>query len=209
MPRTRQKLATLDAVEEIARRVPGYKGYQELSQRREDDRRFRNSIAEHLAGEAHRLERIESHQFRDDFSDLLEEVDAGARKLEFLADAIGMPSPAQKSTFTDDAAESAGQIDRQILEELDQLPSRRPRAGEGLRSRRAFRDEPGRAARADRIARRSDRAAERRADPLVRPARAAEGGPLFREAPRLSSGEPPCILGLRLLIRSIRGIPFP
>ena len=40
MPRTRQKLATLDAVEEIARRVPGYKGYQELSQRREDDRRL-------------------------------------------------------------------------------------------------------------------------------------------------------------------------
>ena len=51
MPRTRQKLATLDAVEEIARRVPGYKGYQELTQRREDDRRFRSSIAEHLAGE--------------------------------------------------------------------------------------------------------------------------------------------------------------
>jgi hypothetical protein len=101
MPRTRQKLATLDAVEEIARRVPGYKGYQELSQRREDDRRFRSSIAEHLASEAHRLERIESHQFRDDFSDLLEEVDAGARKLEFLADAISMASPAQKAIVSD------------------------------------------------------------------------------------------------------------
>lgn len=121
MPRTRQKLATLDAVEEIARRVPGYKGYQELSQRRDDDRRFRSSIAEHLAGEAHRLERIESHQFRDDFSDLLEEVDAGARKLEFLADAIVMPSPIQKGTFSDDAAESAAPIDRQILDELDRL----------------------------------------------------------------------------------------
>ena len=121
MPRTRQKLATLDAVEEIARRVPGYKGYQEMSQRREDDRRFRSSIAEHLAGEAHRLERIESHQFRDDFSDLLEEVDAGARKLEFLADAIAMPAPAQKGTFSDEAAEGAGTIDRQILDELDRL----------------------------------------------------------------------------------------
>jgi hypothetical protein len=121
MPRTRQKLVTLDAVEEISRRVPGYKGYQELTQRRDDDRRFRSSIAEHLAGEAHRLERIEGHQFRDDFSDLLEEVDAGARKLEFLADAISMPSPAQKSSLSDDAAESAGPLDRQILEELDRL----------------------------------------------------------------------------------------
>ena len=121
MPRTRQKLATLDAVEEIARRVPGYRGYQDLTQRRDDDRRFRSSIAEHLAGEARRLERIEGHQFRDDFSDLLEEVDAGARKLEFLADAVAMPSPAQKPTLTDDAAEVAGTIDRQILESLDHL----------------------------------------------------------------------------------------
>lgn len=121
MPRTRQKLATLDAVEDIARRVPGYKGYQELTQRRDDDRRFRNSIAEHLAGEAHRLERIESHQFREDYSDLLEEVDAGARKLEFLAESIAMPSPAQKTTFSDEAAEAAGPIDRQVIEELDRL----------------------------------------------------------------------------------------
>ena len=47
MPRTRpSKLATLDVVEEVARRVPGYKGYQDLAQRREDDRRFRTSVAE-------------------------------------------------------------------------------------------------------------------------------------------------------------------
>jgi len=121
MSRTRQKLATMDAVEEISRRVPGYKGYHELTQRREDDRRFRSSIAEHLAGEAHRLERIEGHQFRDDFSDLLEEVDAGARKLEFLAEAIAMPSPLQKPSLSDNAADEASQIDKQILAELDRL----------------------------------------------------------------------------------------
>ena len=122
MPRTRQgKIATLDQAEDVARHVPGYRGYHEPSLRREDDRRFRSSIAELLNGEAHRLERIESHQFRDDFSDLLEEVDAGARKLEFLADAISMPSPVQKGTFSDDAAEGAGAIDRQILDELDRL----------------------------------------------------------------------------------------
>lgn len=121
MPRTRQKLATLDAVEEIARRVPGYKGYQELTQRREDDRRFRHGIAEHLAGEAHRLERVESHQFREDYSDLLEEVDAGARKLEFLADAISMPSPTQKSSPSDEAVDAAAALDRQIVESLDRL----------------------------------------------------------------------------------------
>lgn len=121
MPRTRQKLATLDAVEEIARRVPGYKGYQELAQRREDDRRFRHSIAEHLAGEAHRLERIESHQFGEDYSDLLEEVDAGARKLEFLADSIPLASPAQKSALSDEAVDAASAYDRRIVEALDQL----------------------------------------------------------------------------------------
>ncbi|HEU4335379.1 MAG TPA: hypothetical protein VFT32_12865, partial [Candidatus Eisenbacteria bacterium] len=97
MPRTRpQKLATLDIVDDVARRVPGYKGYQDLAQRREDDRRFRNSIAEYLKSEAHRLERIESHQFGEDYTDLLEEVDAGARKLEFLADSIAMPAPKGK-----------------------------------------------------------------------------------------------------------------
>ena len=121
MQRTRHKLATMDAVEEIARRVPGYRGYQELAQRREDDRRFRHSIAEHLAGEAHRLERIESHQLRDDYSDLLEEIDAGARKLEFLADAISLPSPAQKPVLSDDAVEAAGPVDRRIVDELDRL----------------------------------------------------------------------------------------
>jgi len=121
MPRTRQKLATLDAVEEIARRVPGYKGYQELTQRREDDRRFRHSIAEHLAGEAHRLERIESHQFGEDYSDLLEEVDAGARKLEFLADAVPVASPSQKASLSDEAVDAASVIDRQIIDSLDRL----------------------------------------------------------------------------------------
>ena len=144
MPRTRQKLATLDAVEEIARRVPGYKGYQELSQRREDDRRFRN-IAEHLAGEAHRPRADREPPVPGRLFGPARGSGRRRAQARVLADAIGMPSPAQKSTFTDDAAESAGQIDRQILEELDQL--HRPRAGEGLRSRRAFRDEPGRAAR--------------------------------------------------------------
>lgn len=123
MPRTRQaKLATLDVVEEIARRVPGYRGYQEAAQRREDDRRFRSGIAEHLRMEARRLERIEGHQFREDLSDLLEEIDGGARRLEFLADSIVIPngsgggrSPGESSV------DSVGRLDHQIVESLDRL----------------------------------------------------------------------------------------
>jgi hypothetical protein len=122
MPRIRQpKLATLDVAEEIARRVPGYKGYQEITQRRDDDRRFRMSVAEHLNGEAHRLERIESQQFREDFSDLLEEVDAGARKLEYLADAVSISTPMKANGPSNDAVDGLGQIDRQIVEELEGL----------------------------------------------------------------------------------------
>lgn len=120
MPRMRQaKLATLDVVEEIARRVPGYRGYQEPTQRREDDRRFRYGIAEHLKLEARRLERIEGHQFREDLSDLLEEIDGGAQRLEFLADSIvipnGTPAPG------DPAVQSVGPLDHQIVESLDRL----------------------------------------------------------------------------------------
>lgn len=122
MPRSRQpKLATLDVAEEVARKVPGYKGYQEVTQRRDDDRRFRTSIAEHLNAEAHRLERIESQQFREDFSDLLEEVDAGARKLEYLADAISLTTPMRMNGPSDGALDALGQVDRQIVEELDGL----------------------------------------------------------------------------------------
>ena len=122
MPRTRQpKLATLDVAEEIARRVPGYKGYQEITQRRDDDRRFRMSVAEHLNGEAHRLERIESQQFREDFSDLLEEVDAGARKLEYLAEAVSISTPMKANGPSNNAVDGLGQIDRQIVEELEAL----------------------------------------------------------------------------------------
>jgi len=122
MPRIRQpKLATLDVAEEIARRVPGYKGYQEITQRRDDDRRFRMSVAEHLNGEAHRLERIESQQFREDFSDLLEEVDAGARKLEYLAEAVSISMPTKANGPSNDAVDGLGQIDRQIVEELEGL----------------------------------------------------------------------------------------
>ena len=122
MPRTRQlKLSTLDAVEEIARRVPGYRGYQDLSQRREDDRRFRHGVSEHLNGEAHRLERIESHQLREDYSDLLEEIDAGARKLEFLADSIAMPASTNGKMMSDDASESVSSLDHHIIEGLDRL----------------------------------------------------------------------------------------
>ncbi len=122
MPRSRQpKLATLDVAEEVARRVPGYKGYQEVTQRRDDDRRFRTSVAEHLNAEAHRLERIESQQFREDFSDLLEEVDAGARKLEYLADAVSISTPMRSNGPSDDAVDPLGQIDRQIVDELDSL----------------------------------------------------------------------------------------
>jgi len=124
MPRIRQpKLATLDVAEEIARRVPGYKGYQEITQRRDDDRRFRVSIAEHLNGEAHRLERIESQQFREDFSDLLEEVDAGARKLEYLAEAVSISTPMKAGGPSNGTVDALGQIDRQIVEELDRLHS--------------------------------------------------------------------------------------
>src|SRR2546429_7550724 len=85
MPRTRQaKLATIDVVEDVARHVPGYRGYAEPALRREDDRKFRSGIAELLQGEAHRLQRLESKQFKDDFSRLLEELDQDARKLGFL-----------------------------------------------------------------------------------------------------------------------------
>ncbi len=122
MPRSRQpKLATLDVAEEVARKVPGYKGYQEITQRRDDDRRFRTSIAEHLNGEAHRLERIESQQFREDFSDLLEEVDAGARKLEYLADAVSISTPMRVNGPSNGALDALSQVDRQIVEELDGL----------------------------------------------------------------------------------------
>ena len=121
MPRTRpQKLATLDIVDDVARRVPGYKGYQDLAQRREDDRRFRNSIAEYLNSEAHRLERIESHQFGEDYTDLLEEVDAGARKLEFLADSIAMPAPKGKLPG-DQSVDELSAVDAKIVEEIERL----------------------------------------------------------------------------------------
>lgn len=122
MPRSRQpKLATLDVAEEVARKVPGYKGYQEVTQRRDDDRRFRTSIAEHLNAEAHRLERIESQQFREDFSDLLEEVDASARKLEYLAEAISISTSMKLNGPGDAALDALGQVDRQIVDELDRL----------------------------------------------------------------------------------------
>ena len=123
MPHTRQaKLATLDFIEEVARRVPGYRGYQEASQRREDDRRFRSSISEYLRLEARRLERIESRQLREDLSDLLEEVDGGAQRLEFLADSMVIPGSATNGTGPGEAcADPVGRLDHQILESLNRL----------------------------------------------------------------------------------------
>ena len=122
MPRTRPtKLATMDVVDDVARRVPGYKGSQDLAQRRDDDRRFRSSVAEYLNSEAHRLERIEGNQFGDDFTDLLEEVDAGARKLEYLADAVAMPTTPKGTLPTDQAVDAVGVIDAKIMEEVEQL----------------------------------------------------------------------------------------
>jgi hypothetical protein len=122
MSRSRQqKLATLDIAEEVARRVPGYRGYQETTQRRDDDRRFRTSIAEYLNAEAHRLEQIESRQFREDLSDLLEEVDAAARKLEYLAEAVTLPTPNPGPSLDDEAAEALAGIDRMVVIELESL----------------------------------------------------------------------------------------
>lgn len=121
MPRTRQsKLATLDVVEEIARRVPGYRGYQDARERREDDRRFRSGVAEYLRTEARRLARIESHQFRDDLSDLLEEVDNGAQRLEFLADSITIPAGGGRVP-DDDGVEPVSRVDHGIVEAVDRL----------------------------------------------------------------------------------------
>ena len=120
MPRTRQaKLAAVEVVENVARHVPGYRGYLEPSQRREDDRRFRSSVAEHLNAEAHRLERIESRQFREDFSDFLEELDGNARKLEFLAGTIVI-EPGHRA-YTDGVVDPVGQIDRlhRLVHELE------------------------------------------------------------------------------------------
>jgi len=123
MPRTRQaKVVTLDVVEDVARHVPGYRAYHEPSQRYDDDRRFRSSVAELLNGEAHRLERIESKQFRDDFSDLLEELDGDARKLEFLAESIVLVERVHHS-FDDSMAEPVGRLDRDIVERIERLHS--------------------------------------------------------------------------------------
>ncbi len=123
MARTRQeKVATLEVVEDVARHVPGYRGYHEPSLRREDDKRFRSSVAELLNGEAHRLERIESKQFRDDFSDLLEEVDGDARKLEFLAESIVLVEHAPH-VFDDKMASPVGRLDRDIVERIERLHS--------------------------------------------------------------------------------------
>jgi hypothetical protein len=123
MPRTRQaKLATVDRVEDVTRHVPGYRGYLEPSQRREDDRRFRSSIAELLNGEAHRLERIESKQFRDDFSDLLEEVDGDARKLEFLAESVILIEHAN-SSYRDEVVDPVARLDHDIVERIERLHS--------------------------------------------------------------------------------------
>ena len=123
MPRTRQaKLATLDVVEEIARRVPGYRGYQDETQSREDDRRFRTGMAEHLRLEARRLERIEGHQLREDPSDLLEEIDGGAQRLEFLAESIVFPNGSGGGAAPSETSVSAvGRLDHQIVEALDRL----------------------------------------------------------------------------------------
>src|SRR5437870_12167110 len=97
MPRTRQaKLATIDVVEDVARHVPGYRGYAEPALLREDDRKVRSGIAELLQGEAHRLERIESKQVKDDLSDRLEELDQDARKLELLAESGGVGEYGQR-----------------------------------------------------------------------------------------------------------------
>jgi hypothetical protein len=123
MPRTRQaKQATLDIVEEIARRVPGYRGYQEESQRREDDRRFRSGIAEYLRLEARRLTHIEGRQLTDDFSDLLEEIDGGAQRLEFLADSITLsPGSGGAQGPREGSADEVGRLDHQIVEGLERL----------------------------------------------------------------------------------------
>lgn len=123
MPRTRQaKLATIDLVEDVARHVPGYRGYTEPAQRREDDRRFRLSIAELLKGEAHRLERIESKQFKDDFSDLLEELDGDARKLEFLAESVVVIEHGHHA-YTDKTVDPVGRLDHGIVERIGRLHS--------------------------------------------------------------------------------------
>jgi len=118
--RARPKLAALDLVDDVARHVPGYRGYLEASQRREDDRRFCTSVAEHLKGEAHRLERIESHQFRDDLSDLLEEVDGGARKLEFLAETLALLEPKRRA-YSDESVDPVARIDREIVDQIERL----------------------------------------------------------------------------------------
>ena len=121
MPRPRQaKLRTSDVVEGVARHVPGYRGYLEPTQRRDDDRRFRSTIAEHLKGEAHRLERIESKQFRDDFSDLLEELDGDARKLEFLADSVVLAEHGRQA-YADEVIDPVGQLDHDIVERIERL----------------------------------------------------------------------------------------
>jgi len=52
-------------------------------------------------------------------SDLLEEVDAGARKLEYLAESVSLST--RMNGLGEDAVDALGRIDRQIVEELDHL----------------------------------------------------------------------------------------
>lgn len=100
----------------LAALVPGYAGYADRERRRETDQAVRLAVAARLGAVRTELERRTADASRAGRLDLLEPLDALARRVSTLADSL-RHAPAGYAGLFDAAAVGAPELDR--LQQLD------------------------------------------------------------------------------------------
>jgi hypothetical protein len=81
-------VGALGGLEQLAAKVPGYKGYKEKEMRREADKLLREHLARQFEEQRRRIPELQKRLISSGQIGLLDDLESGAMKLQFLIDRL-------------------------------------------------------------------------------------------------------------------------
>lgn len=121
--------ASLGGLENLARKIPGYKGYKEKELRREADKLLRMEIASHLDDQRKRLTELQNVLISQAHIEFLDDVDRAIAKLQLAIDRIKTATYGYAGLFDavkvkEEQLDALYEFDNQMLGYVDDVASK-------------------------------------------------------------------------------------
>lgn len=115
-----------DFIQGMLNRVPGYQGYRDKEQRRDEDKKVRVAIADALTANVDTLTSYNAQLAKERAFEELASLESAVGQIRLLADRIRTTSYGYGGIFTDDSVDAAAleqlrQFDSAMLREVDAL----------------------------------------------------------------------------------------